>query len=59
VKANKIMTGQAKPNHRRTGQKVESNVDSAAHNQTLKQKRQLNDRDHHIPISNNTKHQWT
>jgi hypothetical protein len=38
VKANKTMKGQAVPNHRRTkGKKVESNIDSAAHNQTLKQ----------------------
>jgi hypothetical protein len=45
------------PNHRRRkGKKVESNIDSAAHNQTLKQQRQLNDRDHHIPINTNTEH---
>jgi hypothetical protein len=38
VKANKTMKGQAIPNHRRRkGKKVESNTDSAAHNQTLKQ----------------------
>jgi hypothetical protein len=38
------MKGQAAPNHRRRkGKKVESNIDSAAHNQTLKQQRQLND----------------
>jgi hypothetical protein len=43
------MKGQAKPNNRRRkGKKVESNIDSAAHNQTLKQQRQLNDRNHHI-----------
>jgi hypothetical protein len=36
------MTGQAVPNHRsRKGKKVESNTDLAAHNQTLKQQRQL------------------
>jgi hypothetical protein len=57
VKANKTMKGQAVPNHRRRkGKKVESNTDSATHNQTLKQQRQLNDRDHHIPINTNTKH---
>jgi hypothetical protein len=45
----------AVPNHRRRkGKKVESNIYSAAHNQTLKQKRQLNDKDHHIPINTNT-----
>jgi hypothetical protein len=57
VKANIIMKGQAVPNHRRRkDKKVESNTDSATHNQTLKQQRQLNDRDHHIPINTNTKH---
>jgi hypothetical protein len=45
------------PNHRRRkGKKIESNIDSAAHNQTLKQQRQLNDKDHHIPIDTNTEH---
>jgi hypothetical protein len=39
---------------RRKGKKVESNIDLAAHNQTLKQQRQLNDRNHHIPINTNT-----
>jgi hypothetical protein len=57
VKANKTMKGQAIPNHRRRkGKKEESNIDSATHNQTLKQQRQLNDRDYHIPINTNTKH---
>jgi hypothetical protein len=55
VKANKTMKGQAVPNHRRRkGKKVESNIDFAAHNQTLKQLKQLNDRNHHIPINTNT-----
>jgi hypothetical protein len=55
VKANKTMKGQAAPNHRRRkGKKVGSNIDSAAHNQILNQERQLHDRDHHIPINNNT-----
>jgi hypothetical protein len=36
----KAMKGQAVPNHRRRkGKKVESNIDLAAHNQTLKQLR--------------------
>jgi hypothetical protein len=52
MKANKTMKGQVVPNHK--GKKVESNIDSAAHNQTLKQQRQLNDRNHHIPINGNT-----
>jgi hypothetical protein len=42
MKAYKTMRGQALPNHRRReGKKVESNIDSAAHNQNLKQQRQL------------------
>jgi hypothetical protein len=49
MKANKAMKGQAVPNHRRRkGKKVESNIDSATHNQTLKQQNDLNDRSHHI-----------
>jgi hypothetical protein len=57
VKANKTMKGQAVPNHRRRkGKKVESNTDSATHNETFKQQRQLNDRDHHIPVNTNTKY---
>jgi hypothetical protein len=44
LKANKNMKGQAVPNHRRRKEKkVESNIDSATHIQTLKQQRQLND----------------
>jgi hypothetical protein len=39
VKANKTMKGQAVPNHRRRKDKEsESNIDSAAHNQNLKNK---------------------
>jgi hypothetical protein len=50
------MKGQAIPNHRRRkGKKIESKIDEAAHNQTLKQQRQLNDRNHHIAINTNTK----
>jgi hypothetical protein len=37
------MKGQAVPNHRRRkGKKVESNTDSAAHNQTHKQQQKTN-----------------
>jgi hypothetical protein len=54
VKANKTMKGQAIPNHRRRkGKKVESNIDSATHTQTLKQQRKLNDRDYQITINTN------
>jgi hypothetical protein len=56
MKANKTIKGQAAPNHRRRkGKKVESNIDSAAHNQTLKQQKQVNEKNHHIPINTNTK----
>jgi hypothetical protein len=54
------MRGQAIPNHRRRkDKKSESNIDSAADNQTLKQQKQLNDRNHHIPININTECQRT
>jgi hypothetical protein len=35
----------------RKSKKVESNINLAGHNQTFKQLRQLNDKNHHIPIS--------
>jgi hypothetical protein len=55
VKANKNHERAGIPNHwRRKGKKVENNSDSAAHNQPPNQQRQLNDRNHHIPISTNT-----
>jgi hypothetical protein len=55
VKANKTMKGQALPKHRRgKGKKVESNINLAAHNQSLKQQGQLNERKHHISINTNT-----
>jgi hypothetical protein len=55
MKANKTMKRQAVPNHRRrTGKKVKNNIYSAAHNHTLKQQRQLNDRNHHTHINTNT-----
>jgi hypothetical protein len=59
MKANKTMRGQTVSNHRRRKDKEsESNTDSVAHNQTLKQKN-LNDRIHHIPINISTECQWT
>jgi hypothetical protein len=36
----------------------QSSIDSAAHNQILKQRRHLNGRNHHIPININTEYQW-
>jgi hypothetical protein len=54
VKPNLTMKRQAAPDHRkRKGKKVESNLNSGTLNQTFKQLRQLNDRNHHIPISTN------
>jgi hypothetical protein len=44
---------------RRKEKESESSTDSAAHNQTLKQQKQLNGRNYHIPINNNTQYQWT
>jgi hypothetical protein len=47
-------------NHRRRKDKEsESSIDSAAHNQTHKPQKQLNGRNHHIPISINTECQQT
>jgi hypothetical protein len=49
-------------NHERAGstklqekkkQEIESNLNLGTHNQTFNQLRQLNDRNHHIPISTN------
>jgi PBP1b-binding outer membrane lipoprotein LpoB len=55
MKANKTTRGQVISNHRRRKDKVsERNIDSAVHNQTLKQQKHLNDRNHHIPININT-----
>jgi hypothetical protein len=60
MKVNKVMRGRELSNHRRRKDKEsENNVDSAAHNQTLKQQKQLNDRNHHIPININTECQRT
>jgi PBP1b-binding outer membrane lipoprotein LpoB len=55
MKANKTIKGQVAPNYRkRKSKKVERNTDSDSHNQTLKQQRQLHDRDYHIFININT-----
>jgi hypothetical protein len=54
MKANKTMRRQATQNHRRRKDKgSQSNTDSAAYNQTLKQQKQLNDMNYHIPININ------
>jgi hypothetical protein len=44
-KQNRERTGSTKP-HEKKDKESESNIDSAAYNQTLKQQRQLNDRNH-------------
>jgi hypothetical protein len=55
MKVNKTMRGQAVQKHRRRKDKESgSNIDSAAHNEIVKQQKQLNDRNHHIPINVNT-----
>jgi hypothetical protein len=55
AKPNITMKWQAAPNYRkRKGKKVESKLNLGTRNQTFKQLRQLNDRNHHIPISANT-----
>jgi hypothetical protein len=42
-------------NHkRRKDKESESNIDSTAYNQIFKQQKQLNDKNHHIPININT-----
>jgi hypothetical protein len=54
VKPNITMKGQEAPNYRkRNNKKVESNLNLGSHNQTFKQLRQLNDKNHHTPISTN------
>jgi hypothetical protein len=59
MKANKTMREQAVSNHRRRKDKEsENNIDSTTYNQTLKQQRQLNDRNLHILININTECQW-
>jgi hypothetical protein len=54
---------ESKQNHEKIGNntkpqrnKVENNIYSAAQNQTPKQQRELNDRDHHISVNTNTEH---
>jgi hypothetical protein len=55
MKAKKTTRGQAAPKHRkRKDKESESNIDIAAHNQTFKQQKQLNDRNQHIPVNINT-----
>jgi hypothetical protein len=60
MKANKTTRGQEVSNYkRRKDKESESSINSSAHNQTLKQQKQLNGRNHHISINNNIECQQT
>jgi hypothetical protein len=51
---------ESKQNHERTGSikpQEKKSIDSAAHNQILKQQKQQNGRNNHIPINTNTEYQ--
>jgi hypothetical protein len=55
MKTYKTTRGKAVSKHRRGKDKEsEYSIDSAAQNQTLKQQKQLKDRNHHIPINTNS-----
>jgi hypothetical protein len=54
VKPNLTKKRQAAPNHRKEKARSKSNLNLGTHNQTFKQLRQLNDRNHYIPTSTNT-----
>jgi hypothetical protein len=56
MKANKTTRGWEAPNHRRKDKQSESSIDSDAHNQILKLQKQLNGRNHQIPININTEY---
>jgi hypothetical protein len=60
MKANKTMRGLAVSNLRRRNDKEsESSIDSGAHNQILKQQKQVNGRNHHVPLDVTTEYQWS
>jgi hypothetical protein len=48
------MRGQEVSNHRKRKTRNQSSIDLAAHNQTLKQQKQQNGKNHHIPVNVNT-----
>jgi hypothetical protein len=61
-KQNQERTGSTKNHKRRKDRKdkeAESNIDSAAHNQTFKQQKQLNGRNHHTHMNIKTECHWT
>jgi hypothetical protein len=49
-------TGSIKPQEKK--RQSENSIDSGAHNQILKQQKQVNGRNHYIPININTECQW-
>jgi hypothetical protein len=53
MKTNITTKGQEVLNFMRTDKHSESSTESDAHTQILKQQKQLNDRNHHIPLSTN------
>jgi hypothetical protein len=60
-KQNQKKTGNIKPQEKK-GQVIResgNSIDSTVHNQFLKQQKQLNGSNHHIPINVNTECQWT
>jgi hypothetical protein len=60
MRANKSTRGWAVSNHRRRkGKESDGSTELAAYNQSHKQQKQLNGRNHHIPININTECQWT
>jgi hypothetical protein len=53
-KQNHERASSTKPQEKKRQKKIENNINSAAHNQTLKQQKQVNDRNHHILVNINT-----
>jgi hypothetical protein len=59
MKTNKTSREQEVSNHGRKDKESDSSIDLGAHNQRLKQQKQLNSRNYHIPMNINTEFQWT
>jgi hypothetical protein len=60
MKANKTTRGKEASNHRRRKVKQsESSIGLTAYNQILKQEKQLDGRNRHLPININTECQWS
>jgi hypothetical protein len=55
MKTSKTMRGWEVLNHwRRKDKESDSSIESAAHNQTIRQQKQLNGKNYHTPININT-----